>query len=134
MMNENSYIEKLNWFKQNEKPETMLLVADNPDRIKLIIAWTNTSVGQTETISDFDGKSDNEIWDWLWENVTYSKSELKEKADVASEIVLENKMKPLIGNRVIYPDGSINSYVQRYLREQVVKLFETKSRKPAIKP
>jgi len=40
-------------------------------------------------------------------------------------------MKPLIGNRIIYPDGTINSYVQRYLREQVVKLFEAKSKKPS---
>jgi hypothetical protein len=27
---------------------------------------------------------------------------------------------------VIYPDGTINSFVQRYLRDRVLKLFEAK--------
>jgi len=44
-------------------------------------------------------------------------------------MALENKMKPLIGNRIIYPDGTVNSFVERYLREQVVKLFETKPKR-----
>jgi hypothetical protein len=38
-------------------------------------------------------------------------------------------MKPLIGNHIIYPDGTVNSFVERYLREQVIKLFEAKSKK-----
>lgn len=49
------------------------------------------------------------------------------------ELALENKLKPLIGNRVIYPDGTVNSFVQRYLREQVLKLFEAKPKKPVKK-
>ena len=133
-MNVNIFTEKLNWFKQNEKPETVLLVADNQDRIKLIIAWTNCSVKQPENLTSPEGKLETEIWDWLWENTDYAKSELKEKGDVASEIVLENRMKPLLGNRIIYPDGTINSYVQRYLRDQVVKIFEVKPKKPTKKP
>ncbi len=74
------------------------------------------------------------VWDWLWENARYSKKELLEKSGVPlSELGLENKMKPLIGNRILYPDGTVNSFVQRYLREQVVKLFEVKSKRPAMK-
>lgn len=122
----NIFEEKLSWFKQNEKPETVLLVADNPDRIKLVIAWTNCSMYQSTSLSELKGKSENDVWDWLWENVNYSATELKEKSDTPSEIVLENRIKPLIGNRIIYPDGTINSYVQRYLRERVLKLFEIK--------
>jgi hypothetical protein len=128
-MSESLYTEKLNWFKQNEKPETVLLIADNPDRIKLVIAWTNSNIEQSKNLTTFDGESENNIWDWLWENTNYSKTELKEKSDISSEIVLENRMRPLIGNRIIYPDGTVNSYVQRYLREQVVKLFGTKVKK-----
>jgi hypothetical protein len=128
------FTEKLSWFKQNEKPETVLLIADNPDRIKLVIAWTNCLIKRSENINELNGQSENEIWEWLWENIDYSKSELKEKNDIVSEIVLENKMKPLVGNRIIYPDGTISSYVQRYLRDQVVKLFEVKPKKPAKNP
>jgi hypothetical protein len=46
-----------------------------------------------------------------------------------SEAGLENKMRPLIGNRILYPDGTVNSYVQRYLREKVINLFDKKTRK-----
>jgi hypothetical protein len=67
-------------------------------------------------------------------NAGFSVAELKEKVGISfSELSLENKLKPLIGNRVIYPDGTVNSFVQRYLREQVLKLFEAKPKKPVKK-
>jgi len=37
-MAENIFYEKLAWFKQNEKPESVLVVADNAELIKIIIA------------------------------------------------------------------------------------------------
>ncbi len=133
-MSEDLYAEKLAWFKRNEKPEVVLLVADNPERVKLVLAWTNLNVKHTEKLTELRGEGENEVWDWLWENAKYPKKELVEKIGVPlSELGLESKMKPLIGNRVIYPDGTVNSFVQHYLREQVVKLFEAKPKKPTRK-
>ena len=133
-MIENLYAEKLAWFKQNEKPEVVLLVADNPERIKIVLAWTNLNVKHPDKLTELRGETENEVWQWLWENVEYSKRELLEKIGISfSELGLESKMKPLIGNRIIYPDGTVNSFVQRYLREQVVKLFEAKPKKSARK-
>ena len=131
---ENLYAEKLTWFKQNEKPEAVLVIADNPECIKIIVAWTNLDVRCTEKLTEIKGKSENEVWDWLWENTKYSRTELKDKISIPlSESVLGNKMRPLIGNRIIYPDGSVNTFVQRYLREQVARLFEAKSKQPLRK-
>ena len=131
-MNEDLYLEKLAWFKQNERPEAVLLVADNPERIKLIVAWSNLDVKRAERLTELRGESENEVWEWLWENTKYSRAELKEKIGVPlSELSLGIKMRPLIGNRVLYPDGTVNSFVQRYLREQVLKLFEAKPKRPA---
>jgi hypothetical protein len=126
-MTEDLYTEKLNWFKQNEKPEAVLLVADNPDLVKIVIAWASLDVKRADRLTRLPGQSESEIWEWLWQNTKYLLSELKEKIGVSfSELALENKLKPLIGNRIIYPDGTVNSFVQRYLKEQVVKLFESK--------
>jgi hypothetical protein len=134
LMNKELYAEKLSWFKQNEKPEAVLLVADNPERIRLVIAWTNVSVNPAGNMTELKGESENEIWEWLWENTLFSKKELSAKIGISlSEFSLQIKIMPLIGNRVIYPDGTINLYVQRYLREQVVKLFEVKPKKSARK-
>jgi hypothetical protein len=131
-MAEDLYTEKLNWFKQNERPEVVLLLADNPDLIKIVVAWTSLDINREGKLTDSPGESESELWKWLWQNTVYRLSELKEKIGTSlSEIALGNKMKPLIGNRIIYPDGTVNSFAERYLREQVVKLFEAKLKKPS---
>jgi hypothetical protein len=133
-MSETIFIEKLTYFKQNEKPEVVLLVADNPELIKIIIAWTNIDVNYVDKLTQLTNDSEKEIWEWLWQNTKFSLTELKEKADISvADYILEKRLKPLIGNRVLYPDGTINSYVQRYLKERVVKLFEAKPKKPVKK-
>jgi hypothetical protein len=133
-MDKNYYIAKLAWFKQNEKPEVVLVIADNPEFIKIIIGWTNLEVTPAISLSQLAGESEHEIWRWLWENARFSLTDLKSKIGVSySESVLRSKLNPLIGNRILYPDGGINSFAQRYLREQVLKLFETKPKKTANK-
>jgi len=133
-MNEDLYIERLAHFKQNERPEVVLLLANNPDMVKLVVAWINLDVRCTDELTEPKGESESESWEWLWQNTEYSLSELKERTGISfSESALANKMKPLIQNRVIYPDGTVNSFVQRYLRDQVLKLFESKTKRPTKK-
>lgn len=123
-----SYIEKLDSFRQNEKPEAVLVIVDNPELIKIVIAWTNVDVHTATKPTELLGNSDSMVWEWLWTNAQYSLRELKIKANVAySESVLTQKIELLAGNRVLYPDGTINTFVQRYLRERVRRLFETKA-------
>ena len=69
------------------------------------------------------------MWDWLWANTHYSVADLAELSGLSAPLV-ERKLKPLIGNRVLYPDGTVNSFAQRYLRERVLKLFDATPRKP----
>ena len=129
-MSENLFVEKLSLFKQNEKPETVLVIADNQELIKVIVGWSILDVKPTDKMTKLMGDSENEVWDWLWKNTGFSLTELKAKTGVPySESVLEQKMKLLIGNRILYPDGTINSYIQRYLRGEVAKLFEAKAKK-----
>jgi hypothetical protein len=131
LMSEAIFAEKLAYFKQNEKPEVVLLIADNSELIKIIIAWTNIDVNCADELTQLTSDSEKEIWEWLWQNVIYSLDELKEKAGIPlMGYVIESKIRPLIGNRILYPDGTVNSYVQRYLRERVVKLFEVKAKRP----
>jgi hypothetical protein len=129
-MNNDLFVEKLTWFKQNEKPETVLVIAGNQELIKIIVAWSNLEVKPADEMTKLTGDSENEVWDWLWKNTGFSLTELKAKTGVpCSESVLEQKMKLLTGNRILYPDGSVNSFVQRYLRGEVAKLFEARAKK-----
>jgi hypothetical protein len=129
-MTESTFADKLNWFKQNEQPEAVLIIADNTDLIKIVSGWSNLEVEITDNLPELVGNSENTVWNWLWKNSRFSLTELKAKTGAPySESVLKQKLKPLIGNRILYPDGTVNSFVQRYLRSEVVKLFETKPKK-----
>jgi len=129
-MNEEVYAQKLAWFNRNERPEAVLLVADDPELTKIVVAWTSLDVRPVEEPSRLLGESEREIWDWLWASARYSIDDLAETSSLTAPLV-ERKLKPLIGNRVLYPDGTVNSFVQRYLRERVLRLFDAKRRKPA---
>ena len=78
-MNNNLFIEKLNRFKQNEKPETVLVIADNHELIKVIVAWSNLEAKPVDKMTKLTGDSENEVWDWLWKNTGFSLTELKVK-------------------------------------------------------
>jgi hypothetical protein len=85
-------------------------------------------VQRTAKTTPLGGSSESEAWRWLWKNTTYSREDLKAKS-VVYDRLFDSKLELLIGNRVLYPDGTINSFVQRYLREKVLKLFEGKAKK-----
>ncbi len=127
-MSNDLYEEKLNWFKQNEKPEVVLLIADDTERIKIVVAWTNTATRRKKKLTRLRDDSDSEVWEWLWENVEYSPQELMLKSS-ARQYGFDSKLDSLIGNRVLYPDGTVNSFLQRYLRQRVLGFFDGKPKR-----
>jgi len=131
-MKEELYLEKLNWFKENEKPEVVLFVTDYEPRTRIVIAWTNTKTTMLKNISPLKTNVESEIWDWLWQNTAFSLDELRMKSSVSS-LEIDRLLRPLVANRLIYPDGTVNSFVQRYLRERVLKLFDAKHKTTATK-
>jgi hypothetical protein len=124
--------EKLNWFKRNERPEALLAVADDPELARLAAAWTFTAVRPKRTRSTLKGETPCEIWNWLWENVEFSCEELIESSGVHAFTSREQIVR-LIANRVIYPDGTVNSYVRRYLRKRALGLLDAKPKKHAAR-
>jgi len=126
-MGENLFSEKLTWFKENEKPEVVLLVADDPKKIRVVVAWSNMLVQQKVHPTLLNGDSESEIWDWLWEQIEYSLEELLGKTALP-DYEVKKIFSHLVGNRVIYPDGTVNSFVQRFMREKVVNLFTSKTK------
>lgn len=120
---------RLRRFKERENPEAVLVVADDPEFTKIVIAWTSLDVRPVPKPSDLPGESERERWDWLWANTRYSLDDLTERSGLTASLI-QRKLKLLIGNRVLYPDGTVNSFVQRYLRERVLRLFDTKTKRP----
>jgi len=126
-MNTSTFHEKLALFKENEQPEVVLLLADKPQLVKIVVAWGNIKVGPKETLGEPPDGTAHAVWDWLWESADYSAEDLMQKSGV-STYGFDKKLGILIGNRILYPDGTVNSFVQRWLREKVLKLFDTKEK------
>jgi hypothetical protein len=57
-VNETLYTEKLAWFKHNEKPEAVLVIADNLELIKIIIALSKTAFFNPSLTTFFDPPGD----------------------------------------------------------------------------
>jgi hypothetical protein len=60
------FTERLRRFEQNENPEGVLLVADDPEFTKIVVAWTDLGVRPVEEPTRPPGEPDRDIWDWLW--------------------------------------------------------------------
>ncbi len=129
MSRADDYLRQLQLFKDEEKPEAVLLIADSPMLIKLVVAWMNMTVSRSRRPTISSSASKEDVWKWLWENARFSREELIRRVP-ASDAKTESKIDALIANRVLYPDGTVNGYVEKYLRERVLSCF---SRRPTRK-
>jgi hypothetical protein len=109
-------------FKQSEEPESVLLVSGSQTLIRILVAWKKMEIRRNPRSSKYFVDSDGSAWQWLWKNVEYSMQDLEERLPF-SDSGLQQKVDALIANRVLYPDGTINSFADRFLREKVVKLY-----------
>ena len=121
-MRRNRFEDGLDRFKQEEQPEAVLLVASHKDYVNIASAWMHLSVRRRRRLTESAGTSEADQWAWLWENIRFSGENLRQKSGVP-EKRFEERLNTLIANRVLYPDGSVNSFVRRYLREKVLKLL-----------
>ncbi len=133
MSGDGKYAKKLAEFKGQENPEAVLLVADAPDLIRMTVAWANTGTRRRARLTKPPlERGAPRWWDWLWQNTEYALPELARKSDL-SEFEVERRLRLLIENRIIYPDGTVNSFVQRFLRAKVLKLFQPKRQPTSAK-
>lgn len=114
--------EILQQFKASEQPECLLLISEDSASLKITVAWAGTSICRIEMPEPLPNPVDAERWVWLWNRVSYSIAEIAVRTGLTT-YVIERKLPGLIVNKVIYPDGTVNSFVRRYLRERVLNLF-----------
>jgi len=125
--NAKTYAEKLDWFKANERPEGVLLIDGNHQLMRMLVAWSSVTI-EPQCDVEAAACSDENAWNWLWESTSYDFEEWASKSGVSNSFFEENRA-ILVGNRLVYPDGTLNKFVERYLREKVLTLFETKGKK-----
>lgn len=127
------WLNRLNEFKESEEPEAVLMVAGDPELMRIVVAWTQTKVDRAKRLTRFSDNSEEERWTWLWDNAQFEREALLARIPNAKARTQTN-LEALIANRVLYPDGTANGFVERYLKERVVKLFARALRKGAKAP
>lgn len=109
-------------FKRHEKPETVLILSGSAELTRIAAAWSGMSVVRKRKLSPYVQADEDATWRWLWENTDYSMEELLLRLPVSPEKTKRN-FAALVANHVLYPDGTVNSFVQRFLHEKVLNLF-----------
>lgn len=122
-MKKNRWQDTLEQFKNDERPECVLLVSGSPSLIRIVVAWTSMPIERRKRLTPFPQDAE-QPWEWLWLNAVYS-TERFAKYVPSSDKELEQKLQALIANKVLYPDGTINGYVERLLRAHIVKTLSS---------
>jgi len=117
----NLYQSELDLFKAKESPDSVLLL--DAGLWRFLIAWKNLQVSRRRRLTTPGGHDERSMWEWLWENASFSVNELALLAG-ASAKEAEEKLNMLSGVRIVYPDGTLNGYVEKLLKARVVMLFK----------
>lgn len=112
----------LGQFKSNEQPESVLMVVGNAALIRIILCWSSAEIKRMRNPKLCKETSDEAKWNWLWSQITYSRDDLLARIPAAGSRTAK-ALDALIASRILYPDGTINSYVQRYLRQRTLQVF-----------
>ena len=99
--------------KEIEHPDVVLLIAENPNAQRLLVSWKNLPRSFKK------GKSEPASISEAWEQVEFDQEHWARIAHVHSGLA-NDLAKVLIANNLIYPDGSMNEFVQKYLNSLVI--------------
>ncbi len=118
-MRKDKWLETLEQFKSDERPECVLLVSGSPSLIRIVVAWMGMPVERRRRLT-VQPEDREQQWEWLWQNTVYSPERFVGRLPFSDKDV-EQKLRGLIANKVLYPDGTVNGYVERFLRARIVK-------------
>lgn len=114
--------ERLNEFKGSEQAETVLMLSGSASLMRIALAWSGMSVIRKAKLKPCVAKDTESVWRWLWDHVEYSQEDLMNRIPGATAQTPRN-FAALVANRVLYPDGTLNSFAGRYLKERVLDAF-----------
>lgn len=119
-MKKDPYQTLLQSFKDEETPESILLVAGNGELTRIAVAWTSVETKRAKRLSPRRGDTSSELWDWLWQNTEFSRDAFLDRIPSAGAKTARN-FDTLVANHVLYPDGTVNRFLQQYLRSRVIR-------------
>ena len=107
-------------FKGMEKdsPESVAPLLDNVELRNGLVSWRSVSIRYRDA-SDCHHKDETSQWNWLWQQIEYDKSTFGTVAGIKPAQV-DTLITRLMGLRLIYPDGTINTMAKQYLSAMIM--------------
>ena len=132
------FSELLEKFKASEEVECLVQLLDDQALRRAVGAWQATIVtfpadGQGDDCPELESKRQ---WEWLWKQIKYDQKMFGTIANI-KEHEISNMMVRLVGLRLVYPDGTINSFAKKYLQSLIVAKLAPQSNprgRPPTKP
>jgi len=125
--------------KSHETPSQSTVLLNNKEACSMVSSWPSVDV-YVDYNTKINPKQD--MWTSIWEMTSYSLSEWAASSGVP--LLYAGKVaRIVIGNRLIYPDGTLNKYAERYVATKVINSMalkvplqpkEPKKEKPETKP
>ena len=115
-----TFEEAVEKFRSQEQVEDVLAITNvkDPQAIRLrrlVVAWGKIKIDRISVQRPAPPAEDEkELWKWMWECVRYDPEELRQVSGV--RVGVEMLMRVLIGNRIIYPDGTVSEYAKKVIR------------------
>lgn len=123
----NNFGEVLGHFKKIEEAENIVPVIDDEQLRNALVGWKGVKISY-KTPSNCPFHDDSSMWEWMWEQVEFDQQEFGVIAGIKAQDV-GRILTRLQGLRLIYPDGTINSFARQYLTAIIMaKLRQTETR------
>ena len=113
-------------FKNEESPEQIMCLRDNPALQRVVAAWPYAR----RRAAARPRSSGDDPWEAEWRAIDIDLADLRTKAAVHDQDV-GALFETAKGMRLIYPDGTVNQYARQYIRALIIKELPRQSSKKA---
>jgi len=116
--------EILDAFKKDEAAESIYPLLNEPSLCNALVAWRSVSI-RYKKASECPALDEPGRWEWLWDQVEFDVGSFGVVAGCPGGEVA-NLLNRLKGLRLIYPDGTLNSYAKQYLSQLIMLKLQGK--------
>jgi len=111
---------------ESDNVENIAPLTEDKELRNSLVAWKSVSITWKDAGAQCDSTSEVEQWNWLWSQVSYDQHQFGVVAGLLTQDI-GSVLERLKGLRVIYPDGSINSFARQFLQAQIMAKLKRKS-------
>jgi len=107
--------------KQASMEDVLILFSEGPiyEMVRnVIVVWPKVSLEKV-VFKEAPPEDKNGQWIWLWKHIKYNPMEISGKIGLTGILGPDKIMEIAVGNRMIFPDGTVSEYVIKAIRQFV---------------